>query len=226
MRFREFLEGFIPGQIVKVPRSDNSIDTDWKVVNFDQSQGKYLVIKPGVGSKYITQQRLAQVNPEERPSIAFNRQLLTGSDKSIDYYVRKALEWLKLKDKLNDLIVRNTSEDWYKSRAKQMLTLVKTFTGPMYRCITVNSIDEINWDNLGISWAFNINGAKCYHGSGGKQFTLVGWIDDPSWIDVDTTVLYYLIPHYAKENEIRLKYNAPITIQYIDKTKVNKVGHA
>lgn len=114
---------------------------------------------------------------------------------------------------INDGIVNGTPETWYLDRAKQMLGFIRNFRGPIYRCISVKNPQEINLNKIGISWSFEESGADCYQGyGGGKYIQLTGMLQNPSDIDVDSSVLYYLIPHYRREKEIRLKPGASIQI--------------
>ncbi len=154
---------------------------------------------------------------ENSDSGIFNRKILGiySGTKDFEFYFQKLMEWLKARNLDQDASV-SRERHWYAQRYQEISKLIKTYKGPLYRCIDVTSLNDIKWDSVGVSWAFDKYGAKCYRGKSdmGAMF-MEGYIKDSSVIDVDTTILYYMVPHFSKETEIRLNKGSPIVVKCV-----------
>jgi hypothetical protein len=229
VKLREEEEGarFRPGTPVKVLRTGAIQPEDgWIVQQWNPATRYYTVARAGVGTKQATEQQLLQWNhsqPAAAPKISAaerNRQFWAkvpeGTPRTPEFYIEKVKQFLQERGSHTDMIVQYTTDDWYMKRAKEIMALIKTFKGPLWRCISVqqpdNAFQEINWNKIGTSWAFEQSGAQCYKGAGGKSVYIQGYIEGENSIDVDTTILYYLIPHYQNEKEFRLKDGASVKL--------------
>jgi hypothetical protein len=97
-------------------------------------------------------------------------------------------------------------DDWIASYAQD-------FPLELYRAICVNSIEDINFDAVGIYWTDVYESAECYYGQGeGEQYTIKALAQDKN-IDWDTTLNQNMHPRLGEdEREYTLKEGTKIKI--------------
>ena len=84
----------------------------------------------------------------------------------------------------------------------------------IYRAVVVDSVEDIDWGSIGLSWTYDPEMAIPYWGNdkSGGTVVLVGKASAQN-VDVLETLSYHLTEIYEEsEKEIRLKENAPIQI--------------
>ena len=134
-----------------------------------------------------------------------------------EFYIEKVQDWLRYQGMQNDFAVVDRDPNWYKQRVAEIMQKVKSYKGPIFRCISCkdpkNADQEIDWNRVGLSWAFEESGAQCYLATNkGIPVKIQGHISGPEAIDMDTTILYYLVPQYMNEKEFRLKRGADVQV--------------
>jgi hypothetical protein len=81
----------------------------------------------------------------------------------------------------------------------------------VYRCISTDSLENIDYSNLGIYWTFNKERAKAYWGDERYFVYFTAKVKGPE-IDWIATVEQYLKPQYA-EDEVRLIEGSQLSVE-------------
>lgn len=148
----------------------------------------------------------------------FRNWLAGPKNDDFERHRQRAREFLANAGADKDIIVTNTTEDWYRDRFRQASRLAATaHRRSLYRCIAAESPENIDTERLGVHWSESPAGARCYWaGQKGPKnapmFVLEGRIAGKEAVDADETILHFLVPHYEKEREVRLRPGHPITI--------------
>lgn len=91
----------------------------------------------------------------------------------------------------------------------------------IYRALFVNSADDIDLDNLGHSWTYDLDMAKtwAYNKTGNMNKYIVCAENNPNNVHWPSTILHYAIwtdpLEHTGERELKLKNNSKIKVKWI-----------
>ena len=79
----------------------------------------------------------------------------------------------------------------------------------IYRQIQANSIEDVNWNKIGIYWTYNLNAAKNFWGNTDKNSFIIEGLVKKDVIDWNKTMILNLV---TTEDEIRINSKNKIKI--------------